>query len=93
MITITLQPLFHKNAEQIALFFQKKASINTAIKKIKNVQWSQSNKCWYLPLSRENYTVIVAATKALATIDSTLLRDYLEKRNTIVTIKTAAAEH
>lgn len=92
MITITLQPLFHKNAEQIALFFQKKASINTAIKKIKNVQWSQSNKCWYLPLSRENYTVIVAATKALATIDSTLLRDYLEKRNTIVTIKTAAAE-
>lgn len=92
MITITLQPLYHKNAEQIALFFLNKTSINNEVKKIKHIQWSQTNKCWYLPLSRPNYNVIVAATQAYAIIDTTALKQYLEKRNKIVTLKIAAAE-
>ncbi len=77
MITITLQPIFHKNAEQIALMYQNKASINKEVKKIKGVQWSQSNKCWYLPLSRPNYNAIVAATQAYAIVDTTALKQYL----------------
>lgn len=92
MITITLQPLFHKGAEQIAMIYENKNSINTVVKKIKGVRWSQTNKCWYLPLSRENYNAIVAATKDIATLDTAALKQYLQKREKIVAIKSAAAE-
>jgi site-specific recombinase XerD len=81
MTSITLQPLFHKNAAQIALIYDNKASLNTVVKKIKGVQWSQTNKCWYLPLSRENYNAIVAATKDIATLDTTALKQYLIEKN------------
>jgi len=92
MVTIVVKPFFHKGAEQMALYYENNTAVNTAVKKIKAVKWSQTNKCWYLPLSAQNYNLIKTAVTSLAIIDETQLRPYLEKRKQVVQIKQAAAE-
>lgn len=92
METVTLQPFFHRGAEQIGLCYPNNAVLNTVIKKIKGIKWSQTNKYWYLPLSRENYNLVQATIAGVALIDATTLRPYLEKRKQVVKVKEAAAE-
>jgi len=91
MQTITLQPLLHRGAEQIALHF-KGGALNQLVKKIPGIKWSQTHKCWYLQLSRENYNLVQATLTGIALIDQTTLRLYLEKRKQILDVKQAAAE-
>ena len=97
MVTLTLKPLKHRGAENIALCFASNASLNTIVKKIKTVQWSHSNKCWYLPLSKESYTAIVHAVGTAAAIDNSILKPYLQKRKKItaadISNSNAAAGH
>lgn len=83
METITLQPLQHNQEENIALFFSNVALLNKAVRTIKKVRWSQTNKCWYVPLNKEKHTEIVAAFKGLAKIEQTVLRKYLLEKKKI----------
>ena len=78
--------------EQIGIYFENNEILNSRVKKIKNVRWSKTNNCWYLPLNKENYSGILEAVNDSAKIDSKALREYLEKRSKIVRIKEAAAE-
>ena len=55
MDTVVLKPLFHRNRECIGLFFDKNQSLNALIRKITGMKWSQTNKCWYVPLTCESY--------------------------------------
>jgi site-specific recombinase XerD len=80
MNIITLKPLLHQQQENIGLYFTSITALNTAARKIKGSRWSQSNKCWYVPMSPENYTAIVLAFKGLAKIDTTELSTYLEQK-------------
>ncbi len=61
MLTITLKPLQHRNAEYIGIYNTRNQQITKAVKMIKGVKWSQTNKCWYLPLNQNNYTAICKA--------------------------------
>lgn len=83
MHSITLKPLLHNDAENIAICFAPNSILNIIVKKIKGVKWSQSNKCWYLPLNKENYTTITTALKDKATLNAALLKTWLEKRKQI----------
>ncbi len=46
---IKLKNLQHRGGHQIALFFEYDKALITEVKKIGDIRWSQSNKCWYIP--------------------------------------------
>ena len=50
------------------------------VKKIAGIKWSQTNRCWYLPLSRENYNKIHLSLQGAAQIANDELKHYLEKK-------------
>lgn len=77
MENLVLKPLQHNQQENIGIYFSNIATLNKAVRKIKDARWSQSNKCWYVLLNKEKHREIVKAFKGLATIDQTELHDYL----------------
>jgi integrase/recombinase XerD len=78
---IKLKPILHRGQQCIAIEFPKDNTVNNIIKKIAGVKWSQTNACWYVPLSRQFYESVNNALKKDAVIDSSELKKYLEKRN------------
>ncbi|MGH2552440.1 MAG: tyrosine-type recombinase/integrase, partial [Chitinophagaceae bacterium] len=52
--------------------------------------WSQTRKCWYVPMSKENYNKVCNAMKGLGKIDQTELHHYLadRKKETDITKQT-----
>ena len=91
MQTITLQPLLHRGAEQMALLY-KGSALNQFVKKIPGIKWSHTHKCWYLPLSGENYDLMHTSLTGVALFDLSKLRPYLEKRKQILQVKQSSAE-
>ena len=77
MLIITLTPLYHKGSQQIGISFSNNTTLNTVLKKINGVRWSKSNKCWYLALSKQNYTALTTTFKEVATINNQALKQYL----------------
>ncbi len=51
MQTVTLKPLHHRGQECIGIYFENSSKLNGAIRKGAGAQWSQTHKCWYVPLS------------------------------------------
>jgi integrase/recombinase XerD len=96
MEIVTLKPLIHRNQENIGIFFKHSQQLILIIKKLLGVKWSQTHKCWYLPLSKENHIAITNSIGKVAKIDNSLLKVFLEKRKqvvaTIVTIQKNATE-
>ena len=80
MEIITLKPLLHNSKEYIGLYFKRNAGIDHIIKKQKGVQWSQTHRCWYLPLSESVYETFKKDMKDKAGIENTALREYLKKK-------------
>lgn len=77
MLTVTLKPLYHRGQECIGIYFENSAKLNGAVRKGAGAKWSQTNKCWFLPLSKENYNKIFFSLKGTAAIEQTALYDYL----------------
>jgi integrase/recombinase XerD len=80
---IILKPLLHRGQECIGIYFENWPSLNTIVRKIAGAKWSQENKCWNLPLSKENYNKLCFALKGKAEIDIAELKKYLEKRKKV----------
>jgi integrase/recombinase XerD len=81
MKIITLKALQHRQQECIGIYFSTTSPASISIRKIKTIKWSQTNKCWYLPLSKENYDTLRKAIGKLEPIDNTHLKKYLEEKN------------
>lgn len=62
-------------------------ALNDLIKKIPEVKWSSSNKCWYLPCTRLHYLKISKALTGKAIIQTGALKRYLEQRKEVSTVK------
>lgn len=77
---VILKPLQHRNQECIGVFFENWPRLNGAIRKKASARWSQTKKCWYVPLNKENYNKVCNALKGLGKIDQTELHQYLLKR-------------
>lgn len=84
-----LKPLQHRDQECIGIYFGHHTKINGAIRQKAGARWSQTKKCWYVPLSRENYNKLFFALKGLAAIEQSALHDYLEKKKKQKVILTA----
>lgn len=79
---VILKPLFHREQESIALLC-KDRSLNNEIKKLPKAKWSQTNRCWYVPLNEESYKHVVKTLKEKVLLDNTVLKAYLEKKKQI----------
>jgi len=83
MQTITLKPLQHRGMECIGIYFENIEVLNKAVRKIKGALWTRTHKCWYVPLSKENYNQIAFAFHKIAAIENRKLHQYLlDKKNT-----------
>ncbi len=77
MQQVILKPLHHREQECIGIYFENNTAINNAIRQQASARWSRTNKCWYVPLSKENYNKVAFALKGKAAIEQTLLHQYL----------------
>ena len=84
MQTICLKPLYHKNKEVISICFTNNTGLNNALKKVKNIKWSATNTCWYIPCQKENYLLLVKALTNKAVLDTSELKNYLQQRKTVI---------
>jgi hypothetical protein len=83
MQQIILKPFFHRNYECIGIYFDKNISLEKIIRKQPGVKWSQTNRCWYIPLTETPYKLLLGDLKGNAVIDNSPLKQYLEKRKKI----------
>ncbi len=83
MQQISLKPLFHRNYQQIGIYFNKDIEIINSLKKIPNTKWSQTNKCWYIPLSKQNYQTLTHNLQQQATFNVVELKIFLQNRNEV----------
>jgi integrase/recombinase XerD len=86
METIILKPLLHKAVYYIGIYFSP--ALNKFIKQIPAVKWSQTNKCWYLPLQKEYYNHLMQAAKGNAVINNEALKNWLQKNKPVATTAT-----
>src|SRR5215216_508396 len=83
MQTVLLKPLHHRGQEVIGIYFKNDADLNLRVRKLPSVKWSQTNKCWYVPLTEYSCHHTCEAFKEKAIVDSTALTTYLQKRKEI----------
>ena len=80
---IILKPLFHNEAECIGIFCRPDAALNTVLKKEAGARWSNTNKCWYVPLTKKNYELLAGVLKGKADLQTGTLKEYLQKKKKI----------
>lgn len=81
--TLTLKPFYHRGKENTGIIFSYNTDLSNSIKKIKDARWSQTHKCWYLPITRQHYDWLKEAVDKKATIDSSPLKVYLEQKKAV----------
>lgn len=80
---IVLQPFVYRRLEVIGIVYEYDIALNSAVRKMPGVKWSQSIKCWYLPLTKEAYQQIRYALQDFGVIDIRSLKAYLQKRDCV----------
>lgn len=83
METVYLKPLYHRGQEHIGIYAPDGAYLNSTIRKLPGVKWSQTNKVWYLPLHETAYKQLTAALKPIVRVNSTELKAFLQKRKEV----------
>ena len=96
MTTVVLKPLIHNGTENIAILAANETSLNFAIRTLPQVKWSQSGKCWYIPLDEKNSVALIAKSlSALVQVDSTAIQEYLKQKKEIAKmyVENPGAQH
>lgn len=83
MHTVTATPVFHRGQDVIALKFTPNHQIESAIRKLKGIKWTQTHKAWYLPFSNDNYQSILNTVEPLAKLDDEAIKEYLQKKKKV----------
>jgi integrase/recombinase XerD len=92
MDTILLAPLMHRGFEYMGIYFKNNPSLNQIVKMQKEARWSQTNRCWYLPLNRQAYQALKLSLHDKAEIDAAALKNYLQKKKILIHETTGDAE-
>jgi len=87
MQIITCHARTHRAEERLFLDCKYSSSINSILKKLPGIKWSQTHKQWHLPLSDGSYKKFSVSIAGIAGIDNAPLKAYLEKKKQV---KTAA---
>ncbi len=83
MKTVLLQPLLHRNTENIGIYFERDAGLQLLVRRQPGSKWSQSHKCWYIPLGQQSYLALLESLKPVARVNITALRAYLLKKQKV----------
>lgn len=86
-ITLKVITIPANKEERIGIYFVSNKIILKAIKKIKNIQWCDNYKYWYLPCKKEHYEALANAVVDIATINKLALSNYLKKRQAAKTLQ------
>ena len=78
LIDITLTGFFHKGAHRLGICFANHGNINTELRQVGAV-WSQTHKCWHVPLSKMWYEKILTLLKDKSHISRLALDRYLKE--------------
>jgi integrase/recombinase XerD len=92
MKQITLRPFFHRGAERVAILFERDRHLEHLVKTTQQSLWSQTNRCWYIPLQKEACKQLYDKVHAYAAIDTAELKTYLQQRAVVVTAGQAVAK-
>ena len=84
---ITIKPVHHRGEEKLAIIFPFDKAIDYAVRSIKGIKWTQTHKCWYLPLNKESFEIVSTRLKNTGKLEYSALKEYLEKRKKMVAIK------
>lgn len=68
--TILLKPFKHRGKNNIAFDFSYNNKFNFQLKKVKDIFWSQSNKCWYVENQPGKLKEIFSLFKGVAWVDA-----------------------
>ena len=82
MIEIHLKPLQHRGKEQIGIYFEKNAIIQSLLQKHASAKWSSSHKCWHIPCTKESYEALAGAVSGKGKIHREELDRYLREKKT-----------
>ncbi len=86
--TVSLKPLHHRGQECIGIYFENNSVINNIIREQTGAKWSETNKCWWILLNKENYSKLFFALKGKAQVEQGELYNYLaEKKKSLVLLK------
>jgi integrase/recombinase XerD len=85
MEKILLKPLYHRGEECIGIYYDNNSTLNKIVRNLPAVKWSQTNRCWYIPLNETNYKQITSALNKYAVIDNSILKQYLQNRKQAAT--------
>lgn len=64
----------------MGIYFADISLLNKAVKTVPGSRWTNTFKCWYVPLGRDYYNLVAAAFCNLAQIDHTALKAWLEEK-------------
>ena len=94
MKQVTLNPLLHRQQECIGIFFENDSLLNMVIQKNAGAKWSQTKKCWWVPLTKEDYYKIFFVLKGKAQIEQSALHQYIaeKKKNASVALSKTLPE-
>ncbi|MEO8405197.1 MAG: hypothetical protein ABI480_11395 [Chitinophagaceae bacterium] len=62
---VTLKPLQHRDQECIGIYVEANEKIDKVLSKKAGAKWSRTNRCWYIPLNRQNYGLLQEALTEL----------------------------
>ena len=84
METILIKPFHHRGKEVMGLYFEWNQELINLVKQVKDVRWSRTYTCWYLPCARQNYNELCAAVSRFAIVDNHSLKEYLKQKQAVV---------
>ena len=91
MQTVLLKPLHHRGQEVIGIYFKNDADLNPLVRKLPGVKWSQTNKCWYVPLDKSSYSQLTESLIEKANLDTATVAEYLKKRTLVKAVATVSS--
>lgn len=76
LIPVQLTGLFHKGEHRLGIIFDNYGSINGPLRKAGAV-WSQTHKCWHVPMEKSYYEKIIKVLQPVANITRNKLDEYI----------------
>lgn len=77
---VTLTLFEHRGKKCIAVHFLYEPRLQREVRKTRNIKWSHSGKCWYIPFEKECYDNLLKNVEPVAGIDSSALKQYSSKK-------------
>ena len=74
------KPLIHRSRECIGIYFENDSALNNIIRKVAIAKWSRTHKCWWMPLTKENYNQLFSVLQREVKIENAALRLYLTNK-------------